>query len=123
MEPASMPHAVMLSPHDPAVVLYALRDRSYRAAFHILEAPVLLADPRVWTSILLGPNRHLGHGIDFPQMLADGTWSHGERLLIEAGASVFNPRYEVSLYALQGLDDENKRRVLEAIAIRLGLRA
>lgn len=116
-----MPHAVMLSPDDPIVVLYALRDRSYRAAFHILEAPIFRDDPRVWTSILLGPNRHLGHGINFPRLLALGTWSHGERLLIEAAASVFNPRYEVSLYALQGLDDDNKRRVLEAIAIRWGL--
>jgi len=115
-----MPHAVLLSPEHPAVARVAGRDRSYRAAIHVLRAPCFVADPRVWDASLFGPPGMVGHGIDFQAILTAGGWSTGERRLIEVAASLLNSEHDVCLHSLQALDDANQRRVLEAIAIAWG---
>lgn len=117
-----MPNVVLLSPDHPAVLAAAARDRSYRAAIHVLSAPSLVADPRVWDASLFGSPGMVGFHIDFHTMLAAGGWSRGERGLIEVAASLSDPDRLVNLYSLQRMDDENQRRVLEAIAIAWGRR-
>ena len=55
------------------------------------------------------------HSIDFEKML-EKPWSGGERLLLEAAASLFNPDYMVSLWDLAvKLDNRNLAVLIKAI--------
>ena len=54
--------------------------------------------------------------IDFDGMQAGAGWSHGELLLIQAAASLFNPRQTVSLWELVNtLDNDNVELAVDAI--------
>lgn len=89
-------------------------DPEWAAALHVLDGRVLRRkDVRQWVDF----DRRT---IEFPTLLeAAGPWSHGERLLVQVAADLFNGSGETRLNELlQTLDDENLALVLEAIRLR-----
>jgi len=88
------------------------KDAGWRGALTILlGAPQLANDGRVWQHIDL-KNRE----IHFDKMLTDGTFSSGERTLVELAASLFNNDVKVNLWeAISRLDDRSARLVVAAI--------
>ncbi len=109
--------------HAPDTVPgHLLGDSAWRAALHILTANLFAHDRRVWSHVDLQ-----GAGIDFDAILAEGTWSAGERRLLGAAASLFgdpSPAGLVDLTELAGgLDEHGWRLLLAALALRrAGLR-
>jgi hypothetical protein len=97
----------------------AARGPQYRAALYLLtRSPLFRARPETWVERYLPETG----GIDFPKLLARGDWSTGERLLVEAAASVFGCRpdgdHTVGVNLLDfraGLDEANRRAVFEAV--------
>ena len=86
------------------------RSADWRATFVILTN-AFASDHRVWRHVELEHEE-----IHFKTILADGTFSSGERTLIEVAASLFNRDYSVNLWAvLNRLDDANTSLVLQAI--------
>jgi hypothetical protein len=70
------------------------------------------SDRRVWRYVDLQPQ-----SIEFKAILDDGTFSGGERRLVEITASLFNQEHTVNLWSvLQSLDDERADAVENAIA-------
>jgi hypothetical protein len=57
----------------------------------------------VWKYVSAGDD----WGIDFEAMLAAGTWSGGEKMLLEGVASLFHPDYPVSVWRLAHQLSEN----------------
>lgn len=92
-------------------------DRELAAALHVLAAPLLRgrAEP------FIDSDRR---AIDFPAFL-EQTWSTSERAMIEVActlwgrADIADARLSSIVYSL---DDDNFRRVIEAILIRRGRR-
>lgn len=99
------------------------RGHQYRAALFLLtEAPLFRSRPKTWVERYLPDTG----GIDFPTLLARGDWSTGERLVVEAAASVFGCRPDggdtVAMNLLDvraGLDNANRRAVYKAIEMAL----
>ena len=87
-------------------------DGGWRGALTILlGSPQLSDDGRVWQHIDL--HREEFH---FTRILKDGTFSSGERILIEIAASLFNGDVKVSLWSAFGrLDDRSARLAVAAI--------
>lgn len=91
----------------------------YRAALYLLKrSPLFRARPQTWVERYFPDTG----GIDFPKLLARGDWSTGERLVVEAAASVFGCRPDgertvaVNLLNVRaGLDKANRRAVFKAI--------
>jgi hypothetical protein len=86
------------------------RAADWRAAFTILTA-AFPRDQRVW--------RHVDferEEIHFKTMLRNGTFSSGERTLLEVAASLFNRLHSVNLWEVfNKLDEVNAALVLRAI--------
>lgn len=101
-------------------------DSAWRAALHILDAPLFATDRRVWAHVTLDP---LESWIDFPAMLAEG-WSPSAAALLVAAAHLWADAATVDELPpldlddlVARLDDGNWRRLLGALAIRrAGLR-
>ena len=100
----------------------AARGPQYRAALFLLtQAPVFSSRNHQWIVPYL-PNTG---GIDFPRLLARD-WSSGERLIVEAAASVFGCRPDgnntVTINLLDvrsGLDEANRQAVYKAVEMAL----
>jgi hypothetical protein len=108
----------MPAAHAPdAVPDRLLEDSAWRAALHILTASLFARDGRVWTHLDLE-----GAWIDFDAIMAEGTWSSGERRLLGAAASLFGAEHPTGLVDLTdlvgGLDDHGWRLLLGALALR-----
>ena len=93
------------------------QDPGWRGALHILESGFPSERSVVWQYV--NPVQRV---IDFDGMQAGGAWSHGELLLIQAAASLFNPRQTVSLWEMVStLDNDNLELVVDAIRESGGL--
>jgi hypothetical protein len=104
--------------HAPdALPGHLLEDSAWRAALHILTAGLFARDRRVWAHV--DPE---GAGIDFEAILAEVTWSSGERRLLAAAASLFGAEPPTGLVDLTelvgGLDERGWRLLLGALALR-----
>jgi hypothetical protein len=88
------------------------KDPSWRAVLYILEQ-AFPNEPRVWKYV----DAKLWT-IDFDRMKNEGTWSGGERVLIEVAASLFDGETRVSLFeAAQRLGKRHWPLVMEALTI------
>ena len=86
------------------------RDPEWRAAVHILSAPILKR--KAWPYV-----DFIRREIHFPDMVSGG-WSHGEVVLMRAAWDLFSGAGECSLGELvRTLDDENLSLILEALAL------
>ena len=84
-------------------------DAAWRAAFIIFDR--LGKDARIWRHVDLDTAT-----LDFKAMLDEGTFSGGERRLIEIAASLFNQEHDVNLWSvLRSLDDASAVAVERAI--------
>lgn len=106
-----------LSPDEVVAILESV-DCGYRAALQILKSARFTNDARVWRHVIpIGLDR----GIDFDGMIAEGTFSHGEQLLLQCAHSLFNGRITVALDEVACcLDTEALDLVLDAMRIRAG---
>jgi hypothetical protein len=88
------------------------KDGGWRGALTILLGSSELSnDGRVWRHINLDRQE-----IHFSRILKDGTFSSGERILIEIAASLFNGDVKVNLWNAFGrLDDNNAKLAITAI--------
>ena len=88
------------------------KDGGWRGALTILMgSPLLSNDGRVWQHVNLDRQE-----IQFPKILCDGTFSSGERTLIEIAASLFNQDTHVNLWeAFNGLDDHSAKLAITAM--------
>jgi hypothetical protein len=88
------------------------KDGGWRGALTILlGSPQLTNDDRVWCHVDLDREE-----IHFARILRDGTFSSGERILIEIAASLFNDEMKVNLWnAFDRLDDYSARLAMTAI--------
>jgi hypothetical protein len=88
------------------------KDGGWRGALTIfLGSPELSNDGRVWRHVNLDRQE-----IHFTRILKDGTFSSGERILIEIAASLFNGAVKVNLWNAFGrLDDNNAKLAITAI--------
>lgn len=89
-------------------------DTDWSAAMWILRCGLLARDGRVW--------RHVSkQGIDFPAIEREGTFSHGELLLVQVAGSLFNSSLSVDLRDVCILlSDTWFETVLTAMQIRSG---
>ena len=103
---------------DEVIALLDTVDSGYRAALHILKSARFIRDARVWRNVIpVYPDR----GIYFDRILAIGTFSDGEELLLQCAHSLFNGRSMVALDDVAcRLDAEALDLVLEGIRIRAG---
>ena len=86
------------------------RQPDWRATLMILTS-VFPEDFRVWRHVNLDREE-----IAFKKILADGTFSAGERILLSVAASLFNQEQRVNLWEVfNKLDEQNTALVLEAI--------
>jgi hypothetical protein len=89
----------------------------WRAALVILTSETFAHDGRVWSQVDLQRG-----SIYFEKMLEDGTFSGGEMRLAKIAASLFSPRFKVALWEVfGGLDEDNTRIALQAMAVYCGL--
>lgn len=88
-----------------------------RAVWEVSGSPRWRGEPRVW--------RHVDEvsAVDWDAVLGEA-WSGGERLLLEAAASLCDPQYRVCLAELAArLDDDAFAAVVSALQrLREGLR-
>lgn len=88
-------------------------DPELAAALHILEAPLIAEHVQPF----IGP----GRAINFPAMLEARPWSTGEQVMICAACDMWG-RDDLATATLSELaytlDEDNLRRVVEALAIR-----
>jgi hypothetical protein len=97
---------------DSQSISQVWNDAGWRGALTILlGSPQLSDDSRVWRHVNLERRE-----IHFPKILEDGTFSSGERTLVEVAASLFNDETKVNLFdALNSLDDRNANLIVTAI--------
>jgi hypothetical protein len=97
---------------DKGTIDYLWKDAGWRGALTILlGSPLLSHDGRVWQHVDLDREE-----IRFAKILKDGTFSSGERTLIEIAASLFNQDVHVNLWtAFSRLDDEAAQLAVTAI--------
>lgn len=88
------------------------KDAGWRGALTVLlGSPELSNDRRVWQHVALDRQE-----IHFARILNDGTFSSGERTLIEIAASLFSQDVKVNLWkAFQRMDDQNAKLAITAI--------
>lgn len=88
------------------------KDAGWRGALTILfGSPQLSSDGRVWQHVDLDREE-----IRFAKILKDGTFSSGERTLIEIAASLFNQEATVNLWeAFNRLDERSAKLAIIAI--------
>ena len=87
---------------DDTKINHLWKDAGWRGALTILlGSPLLANDGRVWQYVDLDREE-----IHFTQMLKDGTFSSGERTLLEIAASLFNQTRTVNLWRAFGRLDE-----------------
>lgn len=88
------------------------KDAGWRGALTILLGSQQLSnDGRVWQHIDLNREE-----IQFARILKDGTFSSGERTLVEIAASLFNQTLSVNLWqAFSRLDDRSAMLAVAAI--------
>lgn len=110
--PSSLAESRTLAHHSvrPLIPERLRQDAGWRGALHVLET-AFAERGAVW--------RHIdveARGIDFDAMLAEGTWSGGEHLLLQAAASLFSPRHQVPLWEIaRRLNSHNLELVIEAL--------
>jgi hypothetical protein len=90
------------------------RDPGWRSAWHILTSSTFRpGDARLWGNVDL---QH--EDIWFDRILANGTWSGTEHLMLEAAHSLFNGDTKVSLYRLMNrLSDDQAVTLIEAMCL------
>jgi hypothetical protein len=88
------------------------KDAGWRGALTILiGSPQLSNDGRVWEHVDLDREE-----IRFSKILKDGTFSSGERTLIEIAASLFNQDVTINLWeAFNRLGDQSTKLAITAI--------
>ena len=88
------------------------KDAGWRGALTVLMgSPQLSKDGRVWQHVDLDREE-----IRFAKILRDGTFSSGERTLIEIAASLFNQDVTVNLWgAFNRLDEQSTEVAIAAI--------
>jgi len=88
------------------------KDAGWRGALTILlGSPHLWNDGRVWQHVDLDREE-----IRFAKILKDGTFSSGERTLIEIAASLFSQTVRVNLWeSFNHLDDHSAKLAVTAI--------
>jgi hypothetical protein len=105
---------------DGTKIDHLWKDAGWRGALTILLcSPQLSNDGRVWQHVDLDREE-----IQFAKILKDGTFSSGERTLLEIAASLFNQTPTVNLWrAFNRLDDRSARLAVTAICnfSRLGV--
>jgi hypothetical protein len=96
------------------------KDAGWRGALTILMgSPLLSNDGRVWQHVNLDREE-----IQFLKILCDGTFSSGERTLIEIAASLFNQDTRVNLWeAFNCLDYHSAKLAITAMCNFARLRA
>jgi hypothetical protein len=93
-------------------------DRAWHVVLYMLEE-AFPTDPRVWKYVSAGAEEEWE--IDFQAMLAEGTWSGGEKMLLKAAASLFHPDYAVNLWDLaHQLSENNWKLFMDALSILRG---
>ena len=103
--------------HDPRPA-QLMSDPYWHAAFAILEDPAFDNDRRVWDHVHYD-HPELGPPIDYKRILAEGTWSGGERRALEAAASLWNGgTFKVGLSDLITVGDGLWASITEAIEIQ-----
>src|SRR5882762_7279367 len=86
------------------------RASDWRAALMILTS-AFAEDGRVWQHVNLDREE-----ISFRRILADGTFSSGEKTLLAVAASLFNQEQRINLWEVfNRLDETNAALVLNAI--------
>jgi len=97
---------------DDTKINHLWKDAGWRGALTILlGSPQLSADGRVWQYVDLDREE-----IQFAEILKDGTFSSGERTLVEIAASLFNQTQTVNLWRAFGrLDDRCTKLAITAI--------
>jgi hypothetical protein len=106
-----------------AAARQALADRATKhyfpaaAALTVLGSRYFEHDARAWSHVSLD-----GSSIRWDAILADGTWSSGERALLEVGQALWDSQGTVDLaYVFTCLDDPALQVVVDAItALRAG---
>jgi ABC-type multidrug transport system fused ATPase/permease subunit len=87
------------------------REPDWHAAGTILASDAFIRDGRVWSYVNL-----VRKEIHFDRILKDGTFSGGERRLIEIAASLFNSNHKVNLWrAFAMLDSHSTEIAIRAI--------
>lgn len=87
-------------------------DPAWRAALHILTSPMFEDAEAVWSRVDLQKQ-----SIAFKEML-NYAWSGGERRMLRIAASLFSPRFTVSLWEDLGyLDHGNVAVAIEAMRL------
>lgn len=106
-----------MAEHDRCDVIREIcQDQGWHAALTILTCPILRRDGRVWQHVSLERRR-----IDFRAALDEGTYSHGEVLLLSCAWSLFNGDISVDLQELACvLGEQNLRTVHLAMERRAG---
>lgn len=96
-----------------AVTPELLRDPGWRAALHIITSTTFRRnDGRLWAHVDLDRQ-----SLYFDRVLANGTWSSTEALMLRAAWSLFNQNCAVNLYELaHRLDNDQLVTILQAFA-------
>lgn len=91
-------------------------DYEAAAALTILECPFFATDARAW--------RHVDvEGINWAAILSQGTWSSGERRLLELGRALWKGDGPVDVvYLFTALGEGSLQIVVDAIVARRGYR-
>ena len=76
------------------------REPDWHAALTILTSDAFMQDGRVWRHVDLARKE-----IHFERILKDGTFSGGEKRLLEIAASLFNSDHKVNLWRAFGMLD------------------
>jgi hypothetical protein len=80
----------------------------WRAAWHIITCEYFRpTDRRLWSHVDL---KH--ESLHFDRILAEGTWSSTEELMLRAAWSLFDYECQVNLYRLMNCLDDIQARVL-----------
>ena len=98
----------------PQLPARTARKSEWAAALAVLTSKRFATDDRVW--------RHVDDdmtGIAFREMLADGPWTSGERLLLEFAASLYGAGVGVDAGRLLALGDSSRAIALRAVSAYL----
>lgn len=91
-------------------------DYEAAAALTVLECPFFATDARVWRHVTV-------EGIDWASILRQGTWSSGERHLLELGRALWAGAGPVDVvYLFTVLGEGSLQVVVDAIVARRGYR-
>lgn len=90
------------------------KDAGWRSAWHIITSSTFRpGDARLWGHVNLQRET-----IQFDDILASGTWSSTEFLMLQAASSLFSGDTKVSLYRLMDrLSDDQAVTLIEAMCV------